>query len=198
MAKIIGHGCLLSPSAIYAATDLGDPQNCPWIKVGNLYLSVTTTGNESWPSVIDYAQKMGANKFSILTGRHGDQFGQQVDLKSGEFSPGVAEKNHFKEDEIQAKKLADKGCDIEVIDVGNPPYNSVSRLKQLAQSKLGERSVIFAWCFSIYSMKEYPSTDPLMPHQELPVMVLKSKMRHAWETSVSALVTEGFEWVPGY
>jgi len=196
MSKIIKHGCLQSPSDIYNSADLSTPSKCPWVKVGNLYLSVTPTGNTSWPPIVEDMKGIVTPKFTILTGRHGDQFGQKVDLKTGVFSGEVAELKHFSEDKVEAKKLSDKGVDIEVIDVGNPAknYNTVVKLKELTEIKLNDRIVIYAWCFSIYSMKEYPKNGPLDPYYKLPEKVLLSKMTLAWKTSVASLITEGFSW----
>jgi hypothetical protein len=192
MANIIPQNSPKTPEQIYNETNLANEDACPWVQLGNLFVSVTTTGNKSWRPVVRSEYMRGYRDFTLLTGRHGNQFGQEVDLR-GAFGPGVADLAHYNQDVVEAGELTRRldGAQIEVIDVGQPPYDSVVSLKQLALEKLRTpRIVIFAWCFSIFSMREYPGGG-LVPDS-----VLRSYMMKAWTTSVAVHTRETFEWVP--
>ena len=196
MANIIAKDSVQSPQAIYNANSSPSERRCPWVQIGNLFVSVTFTGNKSWGPVVEQEYEKGYREFTILSGRHGDQYGQLVQFSTGEFGPGVAEPSHYTQDLAEKTEWERRLDDLElqVIDVGCAPYNKVQALKTLAMGELNaRRTVVFAWCFSIFSMMEHPA-NPYLP---VPDKVLESYMLRAFNTPVAALVEEGFSWVPG-
>jgi hypothetical protein len=195
MANIIASGSIQSPQAIYNANNYASERNCPWVQIGNLFVSLTFTGNKSWKPVVEHEYELGYREFTILSGRHGDQYRQLVQFSTGEFGPGVAERKHYTQYLAEKDDLDERLDDLhlQVIDVGRPPHNTLKPLKALALSELNaRRTVIFAWCFSIFSMMEHPE-NPYLP---VPDKVLASYMLRAFSTPVAALVKEGFSWVP--
>ena len=138
MANIIASDSIQSPQAIYNANNYASERNCPWVQIGNLFVSLTFTGNKSWKPVVEHEHEMGYREFTILSGRHGDQYGQLVQFSTGEFGPGVAEPTHYTQDLAEKDDLDERLDDLhlQVIDVGRPPYNTLKALKALALAEL--------------------------------------------------------------
>ena len=175
--------------SICEGTDFSSELNCPWVQIGKLFVSVTTTGNKSWGPIVTAEYAKGARKFAVLSGRHGDQYGQVVDIVSGAFGEGVADQSHFTQDLAEVGGLNGRlqGIEINVVNAGVAPYNKVTALRTLASSQLGSgQTVIFAWCFSIFSMLEHP--------EGVPDKALQSYMLKACNTTVAALVQENYAW----
>jgi hypothetical protein len=146
----------LSPKILWPEVS-GNTDYCPWVRIGNLYASVTFTGNESWMPLVKTLYGFGQKEFVIMTGRHGDQMGQQVDPHN-KFEPRNPKDEAINPtgDEQSAKSLrgALRDVQIEVMDVGNGGYDNVGLLraaigKHLSQNKV----VILSWCYSLYAMK---------------------------------------------
>jgi hypothetical protein len=173
--------------------DLSSEEKVPWVKIGDVYASLTMTGDMSWNLIVREEHKSGRRKFAILTGRHGD-WGQVVDVKTGQFQ-GIADDRHNGEDAGMCKTLRAQlgGLDIEAIDVGKPPYDTADALRKLVTQKLGAgATVILAWCYSICCMRELPDTFMA----RAPVKVKLSHMDLAKQMPVKNLVPSDFFWVP--
>ncbi|HSW06506.1 hypothetical protein [Aquabacterium sp.] len=128
----------------------------PWVKVGNIYLSLFETGEESWPPIVRAlagADKNSTAKFTIMSGRHG----APVQNQGANFQfVGVADKSHIGEDQsrIAAVNKEYKQLSMEVLDVTEKEYNSPLLLKtEIKKQVNGGRTAILAWCFSIFALK---------------------------------------------
>ena len=186
---------------------------CPWVKYENLYMSVSTTGNQSWPPIVrDVFATKADTQFTILTGRHGDRYGQSVDWKTGTFLADVPAAEHTEQDRKVAEALKKdlKGLNIEVIDVGIAPHNNVKNLRTLATTNLQMKHVvIFAWCFSLLAQKEHPNNGRMVlvgkgkdakitvkkGGGEIPLMVVKSYVKLACATPIKQILADDYGWV---
>jgi len=128
----------------------------PWVRVGNIYLSLFETGEESWPPIVK--ELVGANNastesFIIMSGRHG----APVQNQGMNFQfVGVEDKSHIGEDQsrIASVKRTYKKLSLEVLDVTEKEYNSPLLLKtEIKKQVNGGKKVILAWCFSIFALK---------------------------------------------
>jgi len=164
-----GFDTALSPELIWAQTNYGD-LGCPWVKIGNLYTSVTITGSTSWDHVVRSLADKGQKDFVIMTGRHGDQLGQRIDAR-GYFEPRLQSDPAVdpKGDEETANLIRTtyKDINIEVKDVGNGTCNTTGLLQVAISEHLSqERVVILAWCYSLYAMKLGWGANPFLSHDE--------------------------------
>jgi len=158
MALYISSESDLTPKRAWIEVSNGG--ECPWVQIGNLYVSITFTGNESWESIAADLYKKGQRKFAVLSGRHGDQMGQLVD-SNHKFVPRGSSAADTAIDPAGDQKIADslgrslKDIEIKVEDVGSGKHNTVGALQSAIKVFLGEgRVVILAWCYSLYAMKE--------------------------------------------
>lgn len=170
---------------------------CPWLKVGNLYLSVTYTGNESWRPLYKYLEKQGVTRFTIMGGRHGQHEGDEVGKVNGDDSLyrqdveqagtllGIANKNIIKKNTIMLKN---RNTSVNVLNVGTAEYCFKGALEKAALSGLKDGPVIFAWCYSIYSQHFYQSALKKKEIVELARANIKK--------SVKTIVQTTFAWVP--
>ncbi|WP_086931958.1 hypothetical protein [Agarilytica rhodophyticola] len=175
--------------------EFGKTLSCPWVKVGNLYLSVTYTGEESWTPLVEHLQKQKDSKFTILGGRHGQHEGARVDPKTGKIIPkGCFDPELHTQDCSKAKVLVNKhnyfdNDNPRVIDVGKPPYDKTHKIKEkiLSELRLG-RIVVLAWCYSIFAMEEIENWTP--KQVQLSHAILNTNK------TIAAIVKESFGWVP--
>lgn len=147
----------------------------------------SSSADKSWGPIVTTEYAKGARNFAVLSGRHGDQYGQVVDVVSGAFGAEVRDQTHFTQDVAEVSGLSGRlqGVQINVVNVGVAPYNKVTALRTLAASQLDAgQTVIFAWCFSIFSVLEHP--------EGVPAKALQSYMLKACNTTVAALVTENY------
>ncbi len=135
---------------------------CPWVRVGNVFVSVTFTGDTSWDFLVKALYKAGAGRFRILSGRHGDQLGQEVS-PLGMFVPqppvhgGTRGSVDPEGDRKTARSVQGfhPGSRIEVDDVGDGHgNNTVDLLRHTIETLLiNDWIVILSWCYSLYAMK---------------------------------------------
>lgn len=162
-AKYIKSSSDLSPKSIWTKLESGEWSfdNCPWVVLGDVYASVTFTGDGSWQEIVKDLHSKGQEGFTVLAGRHGDQLGQQVDLKTGKFK--TRDPKDAAIDPADDQKIATalngnkalKGINIKVIDAGGGNHDSVEKVKREIKSQLdANRIVVLAWCYSLYAMKE--------------------------------------------
>ena len=173
-------------NAVEGTSKFRNPPDCPWVKVNNLYLSITQTGRSSWPPLVKQLQ--GDNRpVTILSGRHGTQIGQAVNNSNGIMHDVLFERALYTQD------LDEKGIQgfnhVEVINVGLEQYQTTKGLRTLASEKLESgRTVIFAWCHSLYAMTEYDG--------DAPQKVLMSHLDVSVNQSIASIVALGYKWVP--
>lgn len=154
----------LSPKNDWTKMSNGDKgwsfESCPWVICDNVFTSVTFTGDVSWSQIVVDLFKKGQKSFTVLCGRHGDQLGQQVDLKTGKFlerDPGDTAIDPADDANI-ARHLNGRndlsGIIVAVVGLDNGTHDTVSLLTTEIRSHLsGNRFAILAWCFSLFAMK---------------------------------------------
>ncbi len=131
------------------------PEDCPWVQVGNLYLSVTITGNESWLPLLARLHQRGYKEFNVFSGRHGD-VPNIVDSEGT--TQGVFDEEHIKEDEYVKKKALEefKNITIEIVDTRAGEKDQKQWLIENATQRFQTNTpVIFAWCYSLFTMSEF-------------------------------------------
>lgn len=159
-AKYIKSTSELSPKNVWSKLEGGEWSfdDCPWVILKNLYAAVNFTGDGSWQYIAKDLFNKGQKNFVVLSGRHGDQLGQQVDTKTGKFKK--REDGDTAIDPEDDKKVAGalmkglKGINIVVVDVGSGSHDSVDLLtKEIAKHLAANKIVILAWCYSLYAME---------------------------------------------
>lgn len=134
-------------------------EDCPWVEVGHLYLSVTITGDQSWLPLLARLYGSGMRKFSVFSGRHGD-IPNIVD--STRTTQNVFDIEHTQEDVKKRTQALIEFTDvttIEIVDTGSPVQRRKLQKQWLTQEATQrlkvQTSVIFAWCYSLFTMCEY-------------------------------------------
>jgi len=172
---------------------------CPWIKIGNLYTTVTTGNDAGWRLLIqNHLQpndKLPRN-ISVFTGRHGHPEGSIVQEANQDlFWDGVPDANHYLQDILQkvvaeglfsGKQDKDKPR-IKLWDVGTTAGANMSRTQQLAAERLRKGEiVIFAWCWSFLSFYKVTETE---------AATLKRWNKDlAFNKRIKAIVDEKYGW----
>lgn len=197
--EIIQRTDVRTPLALMEAhiTASGDDPwtDCPWVKVGNLYMSVTQTANTSWQTL---ARSLASGtQITVFSGRHGTQAGQAVSESKGHFNAKyVLEGDFFKADVGAAAKF---GGAVAVVDAKD--IKTTRELQTQTQTALTTRVVIYAWCHSLFSMMDHSEdlySDLYVlkrgQHKGMNVAVVS---RALWLSgkSVKSLVDEWYDWV---
>ncbi len=170
------------------------PEDCPWVKVGCLYLSVTITGNESWLPLLARLHQGGYREFSIFSGRHGD-VPNQVDSEGT--TQGVFDEEHIIEDQAVREKALKRFKDItiEIIDTGAGAKNQKQWLMENATQRFQTNTpVIFAWCYSLFALSEFHRK---VVGRELSTPEMTAYMKAQAEElgkSISEIVKKNFAW----
>ena len=201
MAHIIPKDSDQTPENLVIGLNLKEPGDVPWIRIECLYASITETGDASWEQVIDVEYAKGSRKFTVLSGRHGGMFGSPVNTGTGAYVYKIADSEHLKEDSKQAAKVRQKYPDveIEIVDAAvlAPDRNKVKALMTLAKAKLSaDRVVILAWCYSLYSLLEYPEHLLELTADGKYQKYLRVLKSYTTEQPIWALVNQYFYWVP--
>lgn len=178
---------LLSQDAI-------NDEDCPWVEIGNLYVSVTIIGENSWlpliarlhgrPESLRYDRK----QYVVFTGRHGD-IPNLVDHAG--VTMGVFDRGHFTEDEaVKARALrAFPDVTIELVDAAAGAGNQSEWLKRETSRHIFKRkTVIYAWCYGIFTMCEAPSG--------IDARVLQSNNTFLISKTIGELSKTYWDWVP--
>ncbi|MDC3953164.1 hypothetical protein [Polyangium jinanense] len=128
MFEIIQRNDQRAPLAImedHINNNVNDPwTTCPWVKVGNLYMSVTQTSDSSWPTLVRHLQSQGQTKFTVFSGRHGTQAGQAVSESKGILSSKYVLDKAFYQNDVRA--AAQFGNAVKVVDVGASPQTTTT------------------------------------------------------------------------
>jgi hypothetical protein len=168
-------------------------EDCPWVEIGNLYLSVTIVGENSWLPLISLLSRRAeslrahSKNYVVFTGRHGD-IPNVVD-QAGK-TQGVFDKNHFTEDE-KVKRIAESqfGVNITLVDAGQQQLLQTEWLKKATRDAIFARKrVIYAWCYGLFTLCEAPSdAKPMVLNSHATVLISKT---------VGELVKDYWNWVP--
>jgi hypothetical protein len=171
---------------------------CPWVNVGNLYMTVTTGNANGWRLLIgDLFHPIQRRKFSVFTGRHGNWQGTITQETSDLFADGVADPSHLTQDIIQkvlaesahAAKPQKERPVIRMWDVGTTAGTTMTKTQQLAAERLREGDiVIFAWCWSFLSV--YKATAG-SERAEYPLY----KTDQAYNRPIEKIVFDRYGWV---
>ncbi len=164
-----------------------EAEDCPWVQVGKLYLSLTITGEESWLPLIRLLRDQGQKNFVVFTGRHGDI--PNLVKKSTQETLGVFDPKHKKEDEALRERALDqmKDISIQLVDTSANKKNQTAWLRATSLEYLKQgRAVIYAWCYSIFTMFE---ADAEASKQEI-----EKKQEDEISKTVAALVDRWFQW----
>ncbi len=130
-------------------------EDCPWVKIGNLYVSVTITGESSWLPLISLLHEEGKRKFTVFSGRHGD-IPNIVD-QSNDKTILVFDEGHMDEDNaVKTNALKEfPDISIEIVDSGAQQIDHAAWLAKETKTHLDADSVvIYAWCYSLFTMSE--------------------------------------------
>jgi len=141
----------------------------PWVKAGNLYMTVTTGNDTGWRELVQMElMAEGRRNFSVFTGRHGVINGSLTqDGNSDLFSDKVPDPKHLREDIIQKAVLDSQFYAlprpqrpvVRLYDVGTTQGSTMTRTQQLAMARMSMGdTVIFAWCWSLLSVYKAPVT----------------------------------------
>lgn len=169
-------------------------EDCPWVEVGNLYLSVTIIGERSWLPLISRLYKTPQSlrydhkKYAVFTGRHGDV--PNVVDNAGK-TLGVFDRGHFEEDEkIKAKALLEfPGVSIDLIDAGQSERLQAEWLKrETSRQVFARKTVIYAWCYGLFTLCEAPSSAPQMVRESNQIALIGK--------TIGELVKDYWGWVP--
>lgn len=174
------------------------PEDCPWVQVGNLYLSVTITGEESWLPLLAMLHQSGYRKFSVFSGRHGD-IPNKVDSKGT--TQGVFDKKHIEEDEVMKQKALKefKNITIEIVDTRAGEKNQKQWLIKNAKQRFQSNTpVIFAWCYSLFTMSEFHRDTVELELTKPEELTAYSKANsEEISKSISEIVKTNFDWAMG-
>lgn len=170
------------------------PEDCPWVQVGNLYLSVTITGNESWLPLLARLYQRGHREISVFSGRHGD-VPNIVDSEG--WTRGVFDAEHIREDEkVKQKALGEfKDITIEIIDTRAGEKEQKQWLIENATPCLQINTpVIFGWCYSLFTMFEFRSKAPGGTLTTPEITARTKAQADEIRKPISEIVTTNFGW----
>ena len=175
-----------------------DPwSTCPWVKVGNLYMSITQTATKSWWPLVTELQKGSASRVTVVSGRHGTQAGQAVSTRNGTWNPEKVIEPKFYETDV-ASAVNFPGVQVE--DAGR--INSTDTLKGLTKLWLNAGPVIYGWCHSLFSMMDHDEFMYDRRYKKLDrdsgnTKWIVAESRALWlsSKSVGTLAQEWYDWV---
>ncbi|HEL3809044.1 TPA: hypothetical protein UMT89_000355 [Stenotrophomonas maltophilia] len=161
-----GINCPYTTAGLDQYTQIKAGQYCPWVRVGNLYVTVTTGNDQGWVELIQSicagsnTNTDGSRKgISVFTGRHGTARGtitQAAD--SGLFHDSLKDPGHVVEDIVKREYLRKTlmrnktGAKVTIWDVGSTAGTSMKRTKRLSIERMAQGDmVIWAWCWSLLS-----------------------------------------------
>jgi hypothetical protein len=214
-SPIAGTSCVFSPAQIdrrhgqltvgggeTKERDAGRAGRCPWIQIGNLYATVTDTGEGSWQWLVTLLQDKAPTPLvvNIFSGRHGNHEGTVIDdiRRHTLHRAYTQDPAHIPQDKLSVAKmrseLARSRTTIKLWDVGCTPGSTVNKTKRLAWECLDNgETVIFAWCYSLLSFyyadeKTVGTATYKIEHYNMPIKSIVGE-KFAW-AEVSALRTD--------
>jgi hypothetical protein len=143
-----------------------DNKPVPWVRAGNLYLTMLRTGSGDlrtgdaegqWPEVVDYIFKkatVNSPKILVITGRHGAIFGGFQ--PKGKVMEHHVDQELFNDDKellrLQAMKNSKYNSAVRVVNAGR--YDKKQLIWWTTAVLRRGVSVIYAWCHSLFTMYE--------------------------------------------
>ncbi len=133
----------------------------PWVEYGNIYLSVTETGEQSWmPIIYKRFTIHPETNFSIFSGTHGEANGyvindqglideRHLDAKHTTEDSGIKDKIIKEYTESQPPKTPPK---IDVIDISQNLRKPDDLKAQVKACSAGNNVAILAWCYSVTAL----------------------------------------------
>ncbi|WP_144186286.1 hypothetical protein [Elioraea rosea] len=187
--------------ALHDSAEISQPETVPWIRVGNLYLSVTATGNLSWPPVVGHLEPLGHTTFHVFSGRHGSAAGGfGLDSKVPQ---GVIDATHFGQDQDVAHymrtgekrgycrndwpntRLHQQNTKLTIENFGEG--STRDKVKAAAKAYLDKGdTVIFAWCYSIGAMHLYNTEKLELENTSYETLFRKTP---------ATVIKEKYDWV---
>ncbi len=159
---------------------------CPWVKIGNLYVSLTITGNETWAVLVNYiARTYGNQKFAIASGRHGTEIGQAPIDEYGTIN--LLDPQLY-QDDLAALHIVDRSrvTQIKIYDA-NDLISTTADLQGFTRNRLRHGFVvIYAWCYSITAMRNYTLSMPQAALQARKNAIMGSRVR--------TITQEDYDW----
>jgi hypothetical protein len=161
--------------------------------MGNLYASITFTGDHSWGRVVQDLYIYGQRSFRVLSGRHGDQLGQQLIPGKNMFMPRTPNDTaaNPEADRLAADQLTQQRRDLDLLVIDVAEYNTVTSLRRLIERYLNSsRVVILGWCYSFYAMEKGWST--------ITNLAVRTRWtRQNYHRSISS-IAEDWNWAMNY
>ena len=145
-----GLSCSYTTAGIDQYTQIKGGDYCPWVRVGNLYVTVTTGNDQGWVDLI-HSICAGGNTnadgnrkgVSVFTGRHGTTQGTIIQASdSGLFHDSLKDPRHVAEDIIKREHLRKElmpnktGPKVTIWDVGTTAGTSMKRTKRLSMERM--------------------------------------------------------------
>ncbi|WP_209426367.1 hypothetical protein [Pararhodobacter sp. SW119] len=160
----------------------------PWVKVGNLYMSICITGENSYgPLAKDLSS---GKKVWVFTGRHGEATGNPLKDDGTFLKKRVYDIEHKKEDAKIVDGLKKSGFNVEMLDLYEKnDARTTGRLRELIKEKLDKgEAVVLAWCFSLFAMDEFSAG--------MSKGAAQTTAETNYKKSVNAIVAANYSWVP--
>ncbi len=184
-----------SVSGMYDSTAV-DWERPPYVRIGNLFVSLTISGPESWSYV---ATKVCPNdRLTVLSGRHGNII-NPIDssgwLRRKEESIGSDAVDPQEDRKMASRINKPSSSRITVIDVRDDEFRTAAGLRGKILQHLKSGCVILSWCYGLYSMRVGYNVnhgdDVSNPaHGEY------ATWRQLLDSSIGDIVKRDWSWVP--
>lgn len=140
-------------SGMYESTAV-DWDTPPYVRIGNLFVSLTISGPDSWNYVA--TKVCPKEKLFVLAGRHGNII-NPIDssgwLRRKEESIAGDAVDPQADRKVAAKLNKPSDPRITVIDVRDDDFRTASGLRGKILQYLGAGGVILSWCYGLYTMR---------------------------------------------
>jgi len=169
----------------------------PYVRIGNLFVSLTISGPESWNYV---ARKIcPKDNFTVMAGRHGNVI-NPIDssgwLRRMEESHGGGDAVDPQADRKEAAKInTPSNPRISVVDVRDDEFRTVEGLRGKILTYLKSGGVILSWCYGLYSMQ----VNFNVKHGEdisNPAHAEHMKWKKLMDSRICDIVKSDWYWVP--
>jgi hypothetical protein len=185
-----------SVSAMYESEAV-DWDNPPYVRIGNLFVSLTISGPDSWGYI---ARKVCAkDNLTVLSGRHGNVI-NPIDssgwLRRKEESMTQGDAVDPQEDRKRAATINNKANPrITVIDVRDDEFRTAVGLRGKILQYLQSGGVILSWCYGLYTMQvsydvKHGEDISSPDHGEY------AKWRKLLDSRICDIVKSDWYWVP--
>lgn len=180
-----------SMAQMYDSTNV-DWDTPPFVQIGNLYVSLTITGDGSWGYIV---KKNPGKSFKVYTGRHGNvinPIGADGRLPKEEEANSPDDPTDPKLDRAAATKL---GSHVGVVDVRADDFRTLAGLKGKIAADLAGSSVILAWCYGLFT---FVASEKVGHGEDVSSRshVAYDMWSEAVTAKVKTIVLRDFAWVP--